>query len=142
MESIESGRSTSNDPRRLRAFLARVEELARDHALPSVIVGIAGREGDRLLPELAEFVASALRVEDAVFRITRERALLLIADADRKKAEEILSRLLDDFRQRFPVVRGPDLSIGYFEVRPGAENVTVKVVLPTLFPPSSSPAAA
>ena len=72
--------------------------------LPSVIIGIAGPDGDLMFPELADFVESALRVEDSIFRVTRERAMLLLADVDRTRAGEILDRLLEDFRQRFPTV--------------------------------------
>ena len=135
-------RSASEDPRRLGDLLGRAHDLASRHALRSVVVGMAGFEGDPRFPEVVDFVESALRVDDTVFRMTRERAVLLLTDVDRAGAEEILERLLDDFRERFPAVQDPKLSISYFEVRPGAGDVTVKAVLPSLFPARASAAPA
>ena len=138
MQSGTQSNGPSNDPRKLRSFLSRVAQLANEHALPSVIIGIAGPDGDLMFPELADFVESALRVEDSIFRVTRERAMLLLADVDRTRAGEILDRLLEDFRQRFPAVRDPEVAVSYFEVKPGTRDVTVKEVLPTLFPARSA----
>ena len=138
MQSRAEHDGASSDPRQLRAILGRVAQMANEHSIPSVIIGIAGGAGDLLFPELAAFVESALRVEDSIFRMTRERAVLLLTDVDRAGAEEILERLLDDFRERFPAVRDPNLSIRYFEVRAGAGDVTVKAVLPSLFPARAS----
>ena len=39
------------DPRRLRELMERAETLAREHGLRSVVVGLAGFEGDTLFPE-------------------------------------------------------------------------------------------
>ena len=104
---------SKRDPRYLRLMMDRATELSRAHGVTSVFVGIAGREGDLLVPEFIEFVESALRVEDSIFRMTRERAVLLLADVDRDRAGEILDRLLDDFRERFPTVRDPDVAISF-----------------------------
>ena len=43
-----------DDPRRLRELLERCCDLANQHTLPSVVVGLAGTEGDLLFPELVE----------------------------------------------------------------------------------------
>ena len=72
----------NDDPRRLRELLERCCDLANQHVLPSVVVGVAGAEGELLFPELIDYIESALRVEDAVFRMTRERAVLFVAEDD------------------------------------------------------------
>jgi hypothetical protein len=128
----------SDDPRRLRELLERCCDLANQHTLPSVVVGIAGAEGELLFPELIDYIESALRVEDAVFRMTRERAVLFVADVDRNRALEILERLLSDFRERFPTARVPSVSLGFFEVAPGAERPALKEVLPAVFDPMTA----
>jgi hypothetical protein len=124
---------SSDDPRRLRELLARASSLASGHGLSSVVVGVAGREGDVVLPELLDFLESALRVDDSIFRLTRERAVLVVTDADRARAEEVVERVVRDFCSRFPVAEDPALRLGYFEVRPGAADVSVKHVLPLVF---------
>ena len=43
-------------------------DLAREHAVPSVVLGLAAREGDLSFPEFVAFLQSALRVEDAIRR--------------------------------------------------------------------------
>ncbi len=123
----------NEDPRRLRDLLARSSELADRHAVPSVVVGLSAGEGDLLIPEVIDFVESALRVEDAVFRMTRERAVLFLTDVDEHQARRILSRLLADFRDRFPVAKGPDVDLGFFEIRPETHGVGLKQVLPAVF---------
>ncbi len=124
---------SSEDPRRLRELLARSCELAEIHTLTSVVVGLAAREGDVLVPEVIDFVESALRVEDAIFRMTRERAVLFLTDVDREEAERILERILSDFHDRFPAITGPQIELGFFEVGPVSRSVGLKEVLPTLF---------
>lgn len=123
----------SEDPRRLRDLLARSCELAERHTVTSVVLGISAREGDLLIPEVIDFVESALRVEDAVFRMTRERAVLFLTDVDRDQAERILNRVLADFRDRFPATHGPEVELGFFEVRPETRGAGLKEVLPALF---------
>lgn len=124
---------SNEDPRRLRELLARSCELAERHTVTSVVVGLATREGDLLAPEIIDFIESALRVEDAVFRMTRERAVLFLTDVDRSQAERILARVLADFTERFPTLGGPEVRFGYFEVRPDARGLSLKDVLPVLF---------
>ncbi len=124
---------SSDDPRRLRELLSRSCELAERHTVSSVVVGVSAREGDLLIPEVIDFVESALRVEDAVFRMTRERAVLFLTDVGQEQAEHIISRVLADFRERFPAARGPEMELGFFEVRPETRGVGLKEVLPAVF---------
>jgi hypothetical protein len=131
-------RTASDDPRRLRELLERSWELAQAHTLSFVVVGIAGREGDLELSELIDFIESSLRVEDAIFRMTRERSVLFLADVDRLQAERVVDRLLEGFRQRFPAASPPDVKIGYFEVKPGARGVSVRDVLAAVFAPATT----
>ncbi len=123
----------NDDPRKLRELLNRAAELAHDHELHTTFVGMASQEGDPLFPEFVDFVESALRMDDAIFRMTRERSVLLLADVDQAGAEEILARLLADFRANFANLEDPEVRYGYFEVLPGSGEVSVKRVLPTLF---------
>lgn len=129
---------TYDDPRKLRDLLGRASSLASEHALTSVVVGVAGREGDVLFPEVVDYFESSLRVDDAVFRMTRERAVLVLADVGRERAEEILDRLVNEFRERFSSAVDPEVHFGFFEVTPEQADVTVKQVLPTLFDPSAA----
>ncbi len=125
--------SRIDDPRKLRDLLGKAASLASDYSLHSVVVGIAGREGDLLFPEIIDFFESTLRVDDSIFRMTRERAVLVLADVDRARAEEIVARLMDGFRERFATASDPDISLGFFEVSPDERDVTVKHVLLALF---------
>ena len=125
--------SGADDPLRLREMLGRAASLASAHDLPSVVVGMAGREGDLLFPEVVDFFASALRMDDTILRLTRERVVLMLTDVDRAGAERIVRRLLAEFRERFATVGDPPISLGYFEVEPGMGSLTVKQVLPTVF---------
>jgi hypothetical protein len=131
--------SDARDPRRLRELMERAETLAREHGLRSVVVGLAGFEGDALFPEIVDYIESALRVDDAVFRLTRERVVLLLTDVDVEKASGIVNRLLGEFRENFPSTNEPSVGLGFFEVAPGVADVSVKSVLPNLFatPPTS-----
>ena len=123
-----------DDPRRLREILDRALDLAERHALTSVLVGIAGHEGDRIFPEIVAYVESGLRMDDKVFRMTRERAVLLLTDVDAEKAEAIVRRLLAEFCNHFPSAREPEVFVSSFAVEPGALELTLKQVLPRLFP--------
>jgi hypothetical protein len=123
----------SHDPLRLRELLGRAESLAAKHALSSVVIGLAGLEGDLIFPEIVDYVESALRVDDAIFRLTRERAVLVLADVDRARAEEIVGRLLAGFNERYPQISEPRIHLGYFEVTPQHKHLTVKEVLPAVF---------
>ena len=79
-----------------------------------------------------------LRVDDSIFRMTRERAVLVLADVDRARAEEIVERLLNGFRERFAPAVDPEIDFGFFEVTPEERDVTVKHVLLTLFTDQSA----
>jgi hypothetical protein len=125
--------SRSDDPRKLRDMLGKAASLASDYSLRSVVVGVAGREGDLLFPEIIDFFESMLRVDDSIFRMTRERAVLVLADVDRARAEEIVERLMNGFRERFSTAVDPEISLGFFEVSPDERDVTVKHVLLALF---------
>lgn len=125
-----------DDPRRLRELLGRAWSLASEHELSSVVVGAAGAEGDLLFPEVIDFFESALRVDDAIFRMTRERAILVLADVDRARAEEIVERMVNEFRERFTAAVDPEIALGYFEVEPSMDDLSVKQVLPAVFDPS------
>jgi hypothetical protein len=124
---------TNDDPRRLRTLLDRACSLAREHAVPSVMLGLAGREGDSSFPEFVVFLQSALRVEDSIFRMTRERAVVHLADLDRARAEEVFQRLLADFCNEFPSQFEPDFAVRFYEVRPGTSSVRVKDLLTEIF---------
>jgi hypothetical protein len=122
-----------DDPLRLREMLGRAENLACAHRLPSVVVGMAAREGDLLFPEIVAFLTSALRMDDTILRLTRERVVMMLTDVDRAAAERIVRRLLDEFRERFATLEDPPIALGFFEVAPGTTHLTVKQVLPTVF---------
>jgi hypothetical protein len=133
MEAMATSQSLSKqDPRRLRGMMERASELARVHQVTSVFVGIAGREGDLLVPEFIEFVESALRMEDAIFRLIRERAVVLLTDADRSRAVEIFERLRDDFAARFGTSSELEVQLGFYQVD---GHATAKMVLPAIFTP-------
>jgi hypothetical protein len=125
--------SGPDDPLRLREMLGRATSLATEHRVSSVVVGMAGREGDLLFPEVVDYLASALRMDDTVLRLTRERVVLMLTDVDREAASAIVQRLLAEFRERFATLSDPDVAFGYFEVAPGTGHLTVKQVLPSVF---------
>lgn len=131
--TVARSHPSSDDPFRLRDFLARATALASDHAVASVLVGFAAAEGDRLFPDLVSFVESELRVEDAVFRLTRDRALLFLADVAPERARSVVERLVQGFQREFPATGTGQVQIRYFEVSPGTVELSVKQVLPDLF---------
>jgi hypothetical protein len=135
MVAMADAHPSKHDPRHLRAMMERAVQLSREHGVCSVFVGIAGREGDLLAPEFIEFVESGLRMEDVIFRLLRERAVLLLTDVQRAQAEAILSRLLADFGARFAPSARLDVALGYHEIAPGRGGTTLKEVLPALFEP-------
>jgi len=131
----------NDDPRKLRGLIERAGELARCHSVSSVMVGLAAPEGDLLFPEFVDFLRSALRVEDAIFRMTRERAVLHLADIDREQAREVLDRLLADYAEEFPSSSPPVFEMRVYDVTPGgAEQLSVKAVLKVIFAGEPSPA--
>lgn len=135
--TLSRSHQTSDDPLRLRDFLARATALASDHAVASVLVGFTAADGDRLLPDLVAFVESELRVEDAVFRLTRDRALLFLADVAPDQARSVVERLVQGFHNEFPAANPPGVRIRYFEVPPSTVELSVKEVLPELFAPAT-----
>jgi len=135
MESIHPTTTLDRgDPRLLRALFERAAQLSREHGLPSVFVGVAGPEGDLLVRDFLDFVEAELRVEDTVFRLLRERAVLWLADLDLDAARAVLGRLQQDFTSRFPTTVGLRLEVGFHRVE-GREIPTAKDVLPRLFGP-------
>jgi hypothetical protein len=123
----------------LRDLLDKVVTLAGEHRLKSVLVGISGLEDDLLFPELISFVGSSLRVDDAIFRMTRNRTVFFLADADHACAKEIMERVLSDFSERFAASEEGSVRLSYFEIVPGMPPVTLKEILPALFaPPAGS----
>jgi hypothetical protein len=125
------------DPRHLRALFERASLLSREHKLPSVFVGVAGPEGDLLVRDFLDFVEAELRVEDIVFRLLRERAVLWLADVDLAAAGSVIQRLHEGFAARFPTTLGLRIEHGFHRVEPGTVP-TAKDVLPLLFGPERS----
>lgn len=123
----------NDDPRKLRDLLQKASSLAAEHRLCSVVVGMSGIEGDLLFPEMVNYVGSALRMDDAIFRMTRERAVFMLTDADRPRAEEIMQRLILGFHESFTPVQEPEVCLEFFEVTPETAEVSVREVLPSLF---------
>ena len=123
-------RQDADDPRKLRDILARTQTLATLHEVPSVVVGFASTEGNLLFPEFLAYLESELRVEDQIFRLTRERALLVLRDVDREQAATVVERLRASFEQEFPSIDPMRVEIRYFEVPPGRAELSVKTVLP------------
>ena len=126
-------RPIAEDPRRLREMMARAETLAREHGLRSVVVGLAGLDGDREFPEIIDYIESALRVDDHLFRLTRDRAVLLLTDVDLEGAGSIVQRLLVEYRERYPSLSEPTVGVGRYEVGPDCDDASIKQVLPRLF---------
>ncbi len=139
MAAMPLEQTRNDDPRKLRDLLERVAKLAGEHRLTSVVVGMSGLESDLLFPEVVDYVGSALRVDDSIFRMTRNRAIFFLADADEMQASEIMDRVISGFHERFATTQKTLVSLSYFEVTPEANDVSVKTVLPALFaPPAGS----
>ena len=126
--------SSIDDPRKLSALLARVADLSQTHDVGSVIVGMSAPNGDLMISEFVEFLRSALRVEDAIFRMTRERAIIHLADLAIDGGKAVFARLLEDFIEEFPAAKEPEFQIAFFEVPAGVENLKNKDVLTEIFP--------
>ena len=99
------------------------------------MLGLTGDQGDGSFPEFIVYLQSALRVEDAIFRMTRERAVIHLSDLDRERAQDVFQRLLSDFSDEFPSMTEPRFEVRYFDVKPGSENARVKDVLTEIFAP-------
>lgn len=123
----------TDDPRKLREVIARTQTLAAEHAVASVVVGFAAREGSLLFPDFLAYLESELRVEDQIFRLTRERALLILRDVEVQQAESVVERLRANFEREFPSPRGVEVAIRYLAVPPGSVSISVKSVLPAVF---------
>jgi hypothetical protein len=121
-----------DDPRQLRVLFERAAYCSRVHQVSSVFVGVAGEEGDLLARDFLDFVESELRVEDAIFRMLRERAVLLMTDIDEQTARKVMERLAADFAARFGPRAEMPCAFGYYAVAPG-KTPTVKDILPGLF---------
>ena len=137
MEAMPLNDSRNDDPRKLRDLLDKVVNLAGDHHLKSVLVGISGLEEDLLFPELVAFVGSSLRIDDSIFRMTRTRAVFSIADSDLQRAREIMDRVISEFGEQFAVPEEPTVRVSYFEVAPSMRQPTLKEILPALFAPAA-----
>ena len=133
MVQAQMTRELNDDPRKLSAMLARVSELAETLAVSSVVVGVAAEEGDRLFPDYLAYLESALRVEDQIFRMTRERAVLYLADVDAAGAAEVLVRIFAEFCEEFPTSEAPEYAQRMLEIQPGLGPLSVKNVLTSVF---------
>jgi hypothetical protein len=141
MDAMPLNESRVDDPRRLRELIQKAARLASVYDVTSVMVGMSGAEDDLMFPEVVDYVASALRIDDGIFRLTRERVVFFLADADRQRAEEIMQRLLIGFREHFTPSQEQRVSFGYFEVTPEMGDLTVRAVLPALFESAPAPVA-
>ncbi len=133
MVEAEMTRDRHDDPRKLTAMIARVSDLAANHAVCSVVVGVAAEEGDLFFPDYIDYLVSALRVEDQIFRMTRERALLYLSDVDATCAAEVLVRIYSEFCKEFPAADEPEFDQRMLEIRPGGPPITVRDVLTSVF---------
>ncbi len=121
-----------DDPRMLRVLFERAAFCSRAHKVSCVFIGVAGVEGDLIARDFLDFVESELRVEDCIFRMLRERAVLLMTDLAEGTARRVMERLVAEFASRFAPSAELPFAFGYCEVPPGA-TPTVKDVLPALF---------
>jgi len=133
MVETQITRDQNDDPRKLSAMIARVSELAEIHAVSSVVVGVAAVEGDLLFPDYLAYLESALRVEDQIFRMTRERAVLYLSDVDAAGAAEVLVRIFAEFCEEFPAAKAPEFAQRMLEVQPGLGPLSVRDVLNSVF---------
>lgn len=124
---------SNDDPRKLRNLLTRVGDLAREHEVRSVVVGLCARTGDSQFPEFVNYLAASLRVEDAIFRMTRERVVLHLADVDIESAAAVLDRLRSEFAEQVPAITDSDFITRYMEVDAQTDDLSVKRVLMSLF---------
>jgi GGDEF domain-containing protein len=104
-----------------------------------VLVGLIAPEGDRFFPDFVAFLESELRVEDCVFRLTRERALVFLSDVDPEQARSVVERLVAGFQRETAAIGVPALRSRYLEVPRGTADLTVKQVLPAVFASDAEP---
>ena len=133
MVEVQMTRGMNDDPRKLTQMVTRISELAETHKVGSVVVGVAAEEGDLLFPEYLAYLESALRVEDQIFRMTRERAVLYLSDVDATCAAEVLVRIFGQFCEEFPTAEAPEFEQRMLEVTPGMGEISVKDVLTSVF---------
>lgn len=133
MVEAQMTRDMNDDPRKLSQMVARISDLAENHRVSSVIVGVAAEEGDLLFPDYLAYLESALRVEDQIFRMTRERAVLYLSDVDATGAAEVLVRIFGEFCDEFPTADAPEYEQRMIEVTPGIGPLSVKAVLTSVF---------
>ena len=133
MSEIPLHKTQNDDPLLMRELLHKAASLSEQHEMTCVMVGIAANEGDLLFPEIVNYIESELRVDDAVFRMTRERVVLFLADVNRAGAEEIMRRNLAGFREVFTTTSEPVVSLGFFEMNFRTHEATMKDVLPQIF---------
>lgn len=123
----------TDDPRKLSALISRVSSLASDYAVPSVLVGLVADVGDTTFPEYIHYLQSALRVEDGIFRMTRERAVIHLADVDREQAERVMERLAEAFSDEFPALSRLNIRTQVYEAKTDTQELRVKDILTRLF---------
>ncbi|HIF95692.1 MAG TPA: hypothetical protein EYQ54_01460 [Myxococcales bacterium] len=123
----------TDDPRKLSALISRVSSLASDYAVPSVLVGLVADVGDTTFPEYIHYLQSALRVEDGIFRMTRERAVIHLADVDREQAEQVMERLAEAFSDEFPALSRLNIRTQVYEAKTDTPELRVKDILTRIF---------
>ncbi len=123
----------TDDPRKLRVMLSRISDLASQHSVSTALVGIISELGDPSFPDFVDYLSSALRVEDAIFRMTRERIVVQLTDVDSEGAAAILERLQNGFAREFPMSASPPLQIQICEVGKENEILRVRDILTRIF---------
>ena len=133
MSALPLLKTHNDDPLLMRELLHKAASLSEQHDMSCIMVGMAANEGDLLFPEIVNYIESELRVDDAVFRMTRERVVFFLADVNRAGAEEIMRRNLAGFREVFATTSEPVVSLGFFEMNFHTQEATIKDVLPQIF---------
>lgn len=123
----------SDDPRMLRTVIDRASDFAETHGVDSVAVGLAAPEGDPLFPDFVAYCRSALRVEDRIVSLTRERAMVHLMDVDGPAARIVFDRLIDQFQQEFPALLETPIRIHFLELTRKDAPFTVHTVLTQIF---------
>lgn len=135
-EAARREAAAKSDPRRLRELMDKTTALAEEHEVDTIVVGVAGRDGDPQIPEFMDFVESALRMEDSIFRMTRERSVLFLSDVDSDRARGIVERLLENFAEQVALPRPPAVALGFSRVPAGPRPPQLRDVLLEAFPVS------